>query len=123
MTFATYKTLMKVYAYANLYDKACDIYLEITALGMEPDSVMCGSLLKFAAKAGRLALMQEIFDKSDSNCVQNFMWLIRAAGQEGDVDRALSIFRKLQDTQPGLVDIMAYNMTIDACASNKDMMR
>jgi len=55
--------------------------------------------------------------------VQNYMWLIRAAGQEGDVDRAVSIFRKLQETQPKLVDPMAFNIAIDACASNKDMDR
>jgi len=124
MTYATYKTLMKVYAFAALYDKACDLYTEIKALGMEPDPVMYGSLLKFAVKAGKTSLSREIFDKAymvDGGCVQNYMWLIRAAGQEGDVDRAVSIFRKLQESQPKLVDPMAYNITIDACASNKDM--
>jgi len=126
MTYATYKTLMKVYAFAALYDKACDLYTEIKGLGMEPDPVMYGSLLKFAVKAGKTALSREIFDKAqmvDGGCVQNYMWLIRAAGQEGDVDRAVSTFRKLQETQPKLVDPMAYNIAIDACASNKDMER
>ena len=123
MTFATYKTLMKAYAYSSLYGKACDLYTEIKALGMEPDTVMIGSLVKFAVKAGRPALSQELFDKSDGTCVQNHMWLIRAAGQEGDVDRALGIFRRLQQVQPALVDPMAFNIMIDACASNKDMHR
>eukprot|EP00443_Scrippsiella_acuminata_P006288 CAMPEP_0115207172 /NCGR_PEP_ID=MMETSP0270-20121206/20582_1 /TAXON_ID=71861 /ORGANISM="Scrippsiella trochoidea, Strain CCMP3099" /LENGTH=102 /DNA_ID=CAMNT_0002620763 /DNA_START=24 /DNA_END=329 /DNA_ORIENTATION=- len=49
------------------------------------------------------------------------MWLIRSAGQEGDVGRAVATFRQLQRTQPELVDVMAYNVTIDACASNKQM--
>merc|ERR1719336_1299995 len=123
MTFASYKTLMKVYAYANLYDKACDLYTEIKSMKMEPDAVMHGSLLKFAVKAGRTALSEEVFDKVDGGSVQNCMWLIRAAGQEGDVDRAISIFRKLQKAQPKLVDTMAYNIAIDACASNNDMQR
>ena len=94
MTCVTYKTFMKEYSYASLYDKACSIYTEIKALGMEPDSVMRGNLLKFASKVGMTTLMNEIFEKADSTCVQNYRWLIRASGR--DVDLTLCVFRKLR---------------------------
>ena len=110
---------MKANAYASLNGKAGDVHTEIQAIGMEPDTVMIGSLVKFAVKAGRLALSQELFEKSDGTCVQNHMWIIRAAGQEGDIDRAISIFRRLQQLQPALVDPMAFNIVFDACASTR----
>ena len=37
--------------------------------GSITDTVMIGSLVKLAVKAGRPAILQEIFDKSDGNCV------------------------------------------------------
>merc|ERR1719161_3418401 len=37
MTIALYSSLMKVYAYSGLYDKACDIYEQVKADGLEPD--------------------------------------------------------------------------------------
>jgi len=123
MTFSCYKTLMKVYAYNGRYDKACDLYAEIKSNGWEPDAVMYGSLVKFAVKAGRTDLSHELAEKLEGGCIRNYMWLIRSAGQEGDVKRAVDTFRKLQANQPELVDVMAYNVTIDACASNKDMAR
>ena len=51
------------------------------------------------------------------------MWVIHVAGKEGDVVRAISIFRGLQQMQHSLVDLMAFNILINACASNKDTHR
>ena len=53
--------------------------------------------------------------------VRRIQVFIQAAGQEGDVDHAISVFRRLQQMQLSLVDPMAFNIVIDACASNKDM--
>jgi len=123
MSFSCYKTLMKAYAYTGQYNKACDLYAEIKLKGWEPDAVMYGSLIKFAAKAGRVELSHELADKFDGKCIKNYMWLIRSAGQEGDVNRAIATFRKLQEGQPEMVDVMAYNVTLDACVVNKEMER
>jgi len=121
MTFPCYKTLMKVYAYNGCYSKACDLYNEIKQHDWEPDAVMYGSLMKFAVKSGRTDLAHELSEKVQGGDIRNYMWLIRSAGQDGDVKRAVDTFRKLQSTQPELVDVMAYNVTIDACASNNDI--
>jgi len=59
----------------------------------------------------------------DVGGVQTYMWFIRAAGQDGDVDKAVGIFRKLQRARPELVDIMAFNIVVDACAANRDIKR
>lgn len=113
---------MTILGSANEFAEACDLYTEVQALGMEPDAVMYGSLMKFAVKAGRTALAQEIFDRTEGGgSVQAYMWLIRAAGQEKDVGRAVGIFRRLQRAQPELVDAMAFNITLDACISNQDV--
>ena len=59
---------------------------------MEPQPVVYESRMKFAMKAGSTELAQEIFNFSstDGGCFQHYMWLIRAAGQDGGADRAMT---------------------------------
>jgi len=121
MTLSTYKTLMKVYACGGLYDRACDLYEQLSAEGIQPDAVMYGCLVKFAVKCGRTSFSQEIFEKAGGGYVQNYMWLIRSAGREGDVKRALELLRKLEVSQPNGLDIMVYNCALDACVLNGKM--
>jgi len=83
---------------------------------------MYGSLLKFAAKAGRTALSQELLLRSEgTGCVKTLLWTIRSAGQQGDLPKALDAFESLKRSQPRMADVMGYNMVIDACCSNKHM--
>jgi pentatricopeptide repeat protein len=122
MTIAIYSALMKVYAYCGLYDKACDLYTEIRAEGLEPDSTMYGCLLKFSVECGRTELSQELFDKAPSMEIHNYMSLIRAAGKDRDVDKAFSLLDKLKHSGVCL-DVAAYNCVLDVCASHGDMQR
>eukprot|EP00443_Scrippsiella_acuminata_P095633 CAMPEP_0115420914 /NCGR_PEP_ID=MMETSP0271-20121206/25976_1 /TAXON_ID=71861 /ORGANISM="Scrippsiella trochoidea, Strain CCMP3099" /LENGTH=454 /DNA_ID=CAMNT_0002845529 /DNA_START=145 /DNA_END=1506 /DNA_ORIENTATION=- len=78
MSLACYKTLMKVYALNGRYGKACELYDEIKQHGWEPDAVMYGSVVKFAAKAGRTDLAHELAEKLQGGCIRNYMWLIRS---------------------------------------------
>lgn len=86
------EVLLEVYAYAGMYDKACDLYHMVLAAGLEPDATMYGSLMKFSAKVGRIALSQELLRKSEGvGCVKTCLWTIRSAGQQaglrhGDLD-------------------------------------
>jgi len=122
MGLVDYKTLMKVYACAGMYGKICDLYHLVLTAGLEPDAVMYGSLLKFAAKAGRTALSQELLLRSEgTGCVKTLLWTIRSAGQQGDLPKALDAFESLKRSQPRMADVMGYNMVIDACCSNKHM--
>jgi len=84
---------------------------------------MYGCLVKFAVKCGRTALSQELFDKAGGGYVQNYMWLIRSAGREGNVLRALELLRQLEASQPEGLDIMVYNCALDACVMNGEMDR
>jgi len=122
MTVTLYSALMKVYAYCNLYGKACDLYKLLRADGLEPDAVMYGCLLKFAVESGHTELLKEISHKVDSLDVQNCMSLIRAAGQAHDLDQAFEYFEKLKAAGVKM-DVPTYNCLVDACANAGDMRR
>jgi len=124
-SLATYKTLMKVYATCELFERACDLYDDVLADGITPDSVMYGCLAKFATKCGRDALQDRLFsaasEKPEGGDVQNYMWLIRSAGQRHDVARAVSLLRQLQHQKAVMVDAATYNCVLDVCMSNGAM--
>jgi len=123
-TLATYKALMKVYAACGCYDKACDLLEDIRADGVEPDTVMYGCLLKFAARCGRSALTKEIACLVPAGDSQNYICLIRAAGRDKDVSRAFALLRNFEAEQPSrLLDIAVYNCTLDVCVTHGDMSR
>lgn len=122
MTLAVYSALMKCYAYCGMYDKACDLYSQILADGLEPDAVMYGCLMKFSVECGRTELSQELFSKAPALDIQNYMSLIRAAGRDKDVDRAFAVLEKLKSSGAP-VDIAAYNCVLDVCVSAGDMKR
>jgi len=122
MSISCYSALMKVYAYCGMYDKACDLYTQIRSEGLEPDSMMYGCLMKFSVECGRTELSRELFEKSPTLDIQNYMSLIRAAGRDKDVNRAFGVLEKLKASGVS-VDIAAYNCVLDACVSAGDMRR
>merc|ERR1719343_241692 len=91
-----YSSLMKVYARCGLLDKACDLYDEVIAAGLEPDSMMYGCLMKFSVECGRTELSRELFERAPTLDIQNYMSLIRAASRDKDVDRAFAVLDKLK---------------------------
>merc|ERR1719230_2003971 len=112
MSIACYSALMKVYAYCGMYDKACDLYAQIRAEGLEPDSMMYGCLMKFSVECGRTELSRELFAKAPSLDIHNYMSLIRAAGRDRDINRAFAVLEKLRSSGV-CVDIAAYNCVLD----------
>merc|ERR1719282_2234129 len=97
MTIAVYSALMKVYAYCGMYDRACNLYDQIRADGLEPDAMMYGCLMKFAVECGRTDLSRELSEKAPSLDIQNYMSLIRAAGRDRDIKRAFDVLNKLKE--------------------------
>ena len=63
MSIAVYSGLMKVYAFSGMFGKACDLYDQIRADGLEPDTMMYGCLMKFSVECGRTALSQAPLQK------------------------------------------------------------
>eukprot|EP00446_Apocalathium_sp_SHHI-4_P044164 CAMPEP_0177401620 /NCGR_PEP_ID=MMETSP0368-20130122/59745_1 /TAXON_ID=447022 ORGANISM="Scrippsiella hangoei-like, Strain SHHI-4" /NCGR_SAMPLE_ID=MMETSP0368 /ASSEMBLY_ACC=CAM_ASM_000363 /LENGTH=1093 /DNA_ID=CAMNT_0018869209 /DNA_START=40 /DNA_END=3322 /DNA_ORIENTATION=- len=118
LSLSIFKTLMKVYATCGRYGEACDLYERVLAEGFEPDQVMYGCLVKFAVKCNRYDLSQLLFRKCKSGDIQNYMWLIRAAGQDGNVDRALELLREVEASQQVVPDVAIYNATMDVCVTN-----
>jgi len=122
MSISVYSALMKVYAYSGMYSKACDLYGEIREEGLEPDAMMYGCLMKFSVECGRTELSQELFEKTPSLDIQNYMSLIRAAGRDKNVERAFAVLDRLK--RSGMtIDIAAYNCVIDVCVTSGDMKR
>lgn len=122
MTLAAYSALMKVYAYAGMYDKACDLYDQIIAQGMEPDAMMYGCLMKFAVECGRTDLSRELSSKTPNLDIQNYMSLIRAAGHDKDIERAFQVLQMLKESAVD-PDIAAYNCVLDVCVSTGELAR
>merc|ERR1719265_3125093 len=122
MTIALYSALMKVYAYSQMFDKACDIYDMVRADGLEPDPMMYGCLMKFAVECDRVELSQELFRKTPQAEIQNYMSLIRSAGRQKDVDRAFRILEDLKASNIS-IDIAAYNCVLDVCVISGEMAR
>eukprot|EP00930_Biecheleria_cincta_P041602 TRINITY_DN2853_c0_g1_i1.p1 TRINITY_DN2853_c0_g1~~TRINITY_DN2853_c0_g1_i1.p1 ORF type:complete len:945 (+),score=197.35 TRINITY_DN2853_c0_g1_i1:162-2837(+) len=121
MTLAVYKTLMKVYATCQLFDKACALYYDLKADGIQPDKIMYGCLVKFAVKCGQSELVAELSEKVQGD-TQNYSWLIRSAGQAGNVCHALELLQKLKSmNSDGPPQSTVYNSVLDACLSNGAM--
>lgn len=119
-TLLVYSALMKVYAHAGMYDKACDLYDDVISDGLEPDSMMYGCLMKFATECGRTTLSRLLSERAPFLDIQNYMSLIRAAGRDRDVKQAFSVLDRLKSSGVA-IDIAAYNCVLDVCASCGDM--
>jgi len=123
MNIAMYSALMKVYAYAYMYDKACDLYHDILADGIEPDSTMIGCLMRFSVECGRTDLFKELSEKPLMALdMQSCMSLIRAAGRDRDVDRAFAVLQQLSDNNMK-PDHIALNCVVDVCVKAGDIKR
>jgi len=126
MTLPIYSALMKVYASAKLYGKCCDLYPQLIEDGIEPDDVMRGCLMNFAARAGRTELGEQLFAQGGkpARVVQNYMSQIRAcrsSAARGGVERALGLLQQLRDQ--GLEDQTAGNSVLDVCVIAQDLDR
>ncbi|CAJ1330637.1 unnamed protein product [Effrenium voratum] len=122
MTLSIYSSLMKVYAFSGLYDKACDLYEDIQKDKIEPDAMMYGCLMKFAVECGRNSLLEDLADKVPTLDIQHYMSLIRSAGCDRDVNRAFAVFERLKCSSLA-PDVASFNCVLDACVRSGDLKR
>eukprot|EP00441_Pelagodinium_beii_P030228 CAMPEP_0197709602 /NCGR_PEP_ID=MMETSP1338-20131121/128535_1 /TAXON_ID=43686 ORGANISM="Pelagodinium beii, Strain RCC1491" /NCGR_SAMPLE_ID=MMETSP1338 /ASSEMBLY_ACC=CAM_ASM_000754 /LENGTH=1057 /DNA_ID=CAMNT_0043293537 /DNA_START=54 /DNA_END=3227 /DNA_ORIENTATION=- len=122
MSIPIYSSLMKVYAYSKMYHKACDLYDDILADGIEPDGMMYGCLMKFSVECGRTQLSQKLSEKVSVPDIQNYMSLIRAAGRDRDVDRAFAVLQQLRESNVA-PDSIALNCVVDVCVKAGNIQR
>merc|ERR1719174_2354083 len=109
-----YSALMRVYAMSRLFHKTCDLYATLREDGLEPDTIMYGSLIKAAVECGRLDLSKTLLQKSGTLDIQNYMSLFRACGRERNLRKAVELLADLEGSDVG-VDTTAYNCVLDVC--------
>lgn len=109
-----YSALMRVYAMSRLFHKTCDLYATLREDGLEPDTIMYGSLIKAAVECGRLDLSKTLLQKSGTLDIQNYMSLFRACGRERNSRKAVELLAELESSDVG-VDTTAYNCVLDVC--------
>mmetsp|Transcript_67479 Transcript_67479/g.161926 ORF Transcript_67479/g.161926 Transcript_67479/m.161926 type:complete len:953 (+) Transcript_67479:151-3009(+) len=112
-----FAALLKVYSHSKLHQKACDLYSEMQHNGVKPDTVVYGSLIRSAVECSRLELARQLFKESGNPDLLNYMSLIRAAGREKDVPKAMSLLEELENSPAG-ADITAYNCVLEVCAAS-----
>lgn len=117
-TLPVFSATIKVLAAAKRPDRICGLYQVIAGDGFEPDDALYGQLIKFAVQAGQLNLARHIFKLSRNPDAQNYMSLMRACGQEGNVSEALAMLWDL--CARGQADTAAYNSALDVCVSCND---
>ncbi|CAJ1429715.1 unnamed protein product, partial [Effrenium voratum] len=112
--------LLKVYGQAKLWGKACNLCLELRAAGIQPDTATYGALIKAAVEAGRQELAQQLFQESGNPDVMNVMSMIRSAGRERNVKKALELLEALETASPEPLDATTYNCALEACVAASD---
>ncbi|CAE7309293.1 unnamed protein product [Symbiodinium natans] len=109
-----YSSLLKVYSQAKLWDKACDLQMDFQRAGITPDTATYGALIKAAVEGGRQSLARHLFQESKNPDVMNVMSMIRSAGRDRDVTKALSLLGELEK-MPEQLDATTYNCALEAC--------
>ncbi|CAE7840447.1 unnamed protein product [Symbiodinium sp. CCMP2592] len=113
-----YSSLLKVYSQSKLWDKACDLHADFEKAGIAPDTATYGALIKAAVEGGRQSLARHLFQESKNPDVMNVMSMIRSAGRDRDVAKALSLLAELQRTSE--LDATTYNCALEACVACGD---
>merc|ERR1719262_1775905 len=116
-TLSLYAAMVKVYGHSQLFDKTCSLYEMMRQDGVQPDTVVYGSLIKAAVESGRLELARRLFRESGNPDLLNYMSLIRAAGREKDLNKALELLEELE-AAPLAIDATAYNCVLEVCVAS-----
>jgi len=118
-TVPVFSAAIKVLAAAKQPEKICDLYESVVDEGLEPGDALHGQqLIKFAVQAGRYDLARQLFGRARNPDARNYMSLMRACGQEGNVPRALEMLWDL--CARGEADTAAYNAALDVCVTCGD---
>eukprot|EP00927_Polykrikos_kofoidii_P002714 TRINITY_DN11086_c1_g1_i7.p1 TRINITY_DN11086_c1_g1~~TRINITY_DN11086_c1_g1_i7.p1 ORF type:complete len:1555 (+),score=374.19 TRINITY_DN11086_c1_g1_i7:77-4741(+) len=110
---------VKVLTASKSPERICALYEDDESETLVLDDALYGQLIKAAVHAGQLNLARKIFKRSRNPDVQNYMSLIRACGQEGDVAQALELLGQLRER--GEADVSACNCALDVCVSTGDL--
>merc|ERR1719265_2169954 len=118
-TLATFKTLMKAYAYCGQFRRACDLYLHVLQSGTEPDDVMRGCVMKFAVLCGNISLCCDVLNDGGPCDPCSLSSLVRVAGREGDVAMVQALLETFEKHRRlPVLDVAVYNAAMEVCLAS-----
>jgi pentatricopeptide repeat protein len=120
LTVSQCTALMRVYGHARMFQKTCELYDRMQQDRVVPDKVAYGCLIRAAVESGRSDLARQLFSESGNPDLLNCMSLIRAAGRERNLPKALALLGQLESSPCG-ADVAAYNCALEACANCGDL--
>lgn len=115
-----YASLIKVYGQARLWSEACSLYDMMKQEGVTPDAAVYGALIKAAVESGKPDLAKKWFEDSSNPDMVNYMSMIRSAGRQKDLAKALELLDEVERSG-WATDIAVYNCTLEACAAAQDV--
>lgn len=115
-----YASLIKVYGQSRLWSEACSLYDTMKLEGLIPDAAVYGALIKAAVESGRPDLAKQWFEESSNPDVVNYMSMIRAAGRQKDLAKALRLLDEVE-ASGWAIDVAVYNCTLEACSAAQDV--
>eukprot|EP00931_Biecheleriopsis_adriatica_P050237 TRINITY_DN29079_c0_g1_i1.p1 TRINITY_DN29079_c0_g1~~TRINITY_DN29079_c0_g1_i1.p1 ORF type:complete len:908 (+),score=192.24 TRINITY_DN29079_c0_g1_i1:142-2865(+) len=115
-----FASLLKVYTFAKLWDKACGVYDDMRQTGVKPDVATYGALIKAAVECGRPEMAAQLFQESRNPDTLNIMSMIRSAGREKDVEKALQLLEEMERSPLQPDAAQAYNCALEACIAAGD---
>jgi len=118
-TVPVFLSAVKILIAANQPERVCALYHVVIAHGLTLDDTTRGKLAQVAMRAQQPDLARNLSHKSCNSAGPNFVSLIRACGQEGNVPRALEILRECRSKR-GDVETAVYNCALDVCVSCGD---
>eukprot|EP00441_Pelagodinium_beii_P046438 CAMPEP_0197619548 /NCGR_PEP_ID=MMETSP1338-20131121/551_1 /TAXON_ID=43686 ORGANISM="Pelagodinium beii, Strain RCC1491" /NCGR_SAMPLE_ID=MMETSP1338 /ASSEMBLY_ACC=CAM_ASM_000754 /LENGTH=864 /DNA_ID=CAMNT_0043188529 /DNA_START=144 /DNA_END=2738 /DNA_ORIENTATION=- len=119
LSLPVYAALIKVYTHSKMWDKACSLHETMAKEGLSPDAAIYGALIKAAVESGRSDLAKQLFQDSSNPDVLNYMSMIRSAGRESDVAKALHLLGEYEKSTQ-TVEPSAYNCALEVCVAAGD---
>lgn len=120
LTLTSYVALLRVYCQSREFQKACDLRESMQQDGVWPNSVAFGSLIRAAVESGNTDLAQSLFVESGNPDIPNYMSLIRAAGRERNLPKAMELLEQLEISPLGAHGLV-YNCVLEACVLCEDL--
>ncbi|XP_062030631.1 pentatricopeptide repeat-containing protein At3g61520, mitochondrial-like [Rosa rugosa] len=125
MDIVSYNVMINGFSSKNKPDKIHEMIEEMEASGVKPDSVTYNTLLAYLSKAGDFKSAHKVLDRMMDEgivpTVVTFGTLIHAHCLDGDIDKAMRIFRDMGSKSKIPPNTVIYNDLINSLCKKNDV--